>query len=414
MGLSDLAVRWILFIINPFIAMLFSFRDYMQPYSKNIFWAFCSFYGFTFAISKESGGSDINRYVDDLKFLYDQDHLTISDMINNFRLSGEVDILATIISNLLSRFTNQQAILTLVYAFIFGYFFSRNIWYVLNLLKGKVSLLSKIFILGLILVIPIWSINGFRMWTAFHVFIFGLLPFIFENKKANFKFIAFSFLVHYSFIIPISLVILYGFLGNRIKLYFITFIVSIFISSINIGLLNNYIDRILPQTMLERSEAYRNEDVIEQRIESNQSKNKVWYVKWNAKLLRWSFYLVLIYFYIYGNAHFTSFIWWKKLYSLSLIFFSVGNILSNIPSGTRYLTIPIFLTFIMIILYLDRQKYDYRFRTLMNTISPAVVLFIVVALRIGLYNTSITTVIGNPVIAIFSFENNLSLNDLIK
>ena len=38
-------------------------------------------------------------------------------------------------------------------------------------------------IFALILVIPIWFINSFRMWTAFHVFIFGLLPYIFENKK---------------------------------------------------------------------------------------------------------------------------------------------------------------------------------------------------------------------------------------
>ena len=72
MFFSDTAIRWIIFLINPFIAMLFSFKEYMLPYAKNIFWAFCTFYGLTFAIGKESQGSDINRNVDELKQLYTQ------------------------------------------------------------------------------------------------------------------------------------------------------------------------------------------------------------------------------------------------------------------------------------------------------------------------------------------------------
>jgi len=110
-----------------------------------------------------------------LSQLYHQPFLTINGAIEYFKYSGEIDVLRTFLSYTISRFTESQAILTMVYAFIFGYFFSRNIWYVFGLLKGKISFLEKVLLLALILVVPIWLINGFRMWTAFHVFMYGLL-----------------------------------------------------------------------------------------------------------------------------------------------------------------------------------------------------------------------------------------------
>ena len=184
--------------------MIFSFKEFLMPYAKNMFWAFCTFYGLTFAIGIESQGSDITRYVDELKLLYVQESLTIGQLIEYFINSGEIDILRTLLSYTISRFTDSQAILTMVYGFIFGYFFSRNIWYVFSLLKNRLTLISKIVLFTLILVMPIWQIGGFRMWTAFHVFMYGLLPFIFENKKDKLIFLYLSFLVHFSYLIPIE------------------------------------------------------------------------------------------------------------------------------------------------------------------------------------------------------------------
>ena len=121
--MSDSTIRWIMFFINPFTAMIFSFKEYLKPYSKNIFWAFCTFFGLTFTVGKESGGSDINRYVEELSQLYHQPFLTIGEIIEYFINSGEIDILRTFLSYAISRFTENQAILTMVYAFIFWLFF---------------------------------------------------------------------------------------------------------------------------------------------------------------------------------------------------------------------------------------------------------------------------------------------------
>jgi hypothetical protein len=46
--------------------------------------------------------------------------------------------------------------------------------------------------------------------------------------------------------------------------------------------------------------------------------------------------------------------------------------------------------------------------------TPALLLFIVVAFRVGLYSMSATAVLGNPVIAMFFMGEHISLNDVLK
>ena len=414
MSLFDKAIRWVFFLINPFIAMLISFKEYKLPYAKNVFWAFCVFYGFTFAIGAESQGNDIIRYLKELEYLYSKHEFTIRDIIDYFQTTGEIDLLRTIIAFFLSRFTDSQALLTMVYALIFGFFYSRNIWFVLNLLEGKIDILTKLLILGLLLVIPIWMINGFRMWTAFHIFMYGLLPYIFGRNRSKLIFLYLSFLVHFSFIIPISIFFIYRLLGNRIHSYFLFFILSIFIYEIDIGQVNQIVEPFLPESIIERTAGYRNEGVIESRKENSSNSNLVWYVRWNIVLLRWTFYFFLIYFYLSYKPETKSLKYWNGLFAINLLFFSIGNILSIIPSGGRFLRFSIFLTFVMIVLYLNQIRTDLRYRLLVQVFIPIFLLFIVVSIRIGFFSMSITTVLGNPIIAILSVGQNMSLNDLIK
>lgn len=406
--------NWVLFFINPFVSMVLSFRDYSAPYAKNLFWAFCVFYGLTFAIGNESSGNDIIRYLVELQRLHLKTDFTVSDAILYFKESGEVDFIRITISYIISRFTDSQAVLTIVYAIIFGFFYSRNIWYVLGLLRGKLTTLEKILLLSVILVIPIWFINAFRMWTAFHVFMYGLLPFLFENKKSKLIFVFISFFIHFSFLLPISIVLIYLVLKNQLKLYFIFFILSIFISNLNIGVINQYIEKYVPEAIDERSSSYRTEDRVEQVRDSIYNSNKNWYSVWYRKLLRYSLIIVIIYFFTLANRLIKFIPEWRKLFSINLLFFSFANIMLDLPSGGRFLNLPIFLSLLMIILYLNNFKDDIRFKNLINFLIPSFLLFVIVSIRIGLYSTSLSTIIGNPIFAIFTAGDNISINDLIK
>jgi len=410
----DKAVRWGLFFLNPFSAMLISLKEYMLPYSKNIFWAFCVFYGLTFTIGFETAGSDINRYIEELQYLNNRYEYSTNDIINYFQASGEVDVLRIFLSYIISRFTDSGTILTTVYAIIFGFFYSRNIWYVFGLLDGKLSLLEKLILFSFILIIPIWLLNGFRMWTAFHIFFYGLLPFIFENKKSKLIFVYLSFFVHFSYIIPIGIVLLYILLGNRLNIYFIVFLVSFFISEINITFFNQYIENYAPRSIVDRSSSYRNEDVIEAEKEASIENTKRWYVKWHSLALRWALFLSITFLFIFGNPIIKIYPEWRKLFSFVLLFFSFGNILMLIPSGGRFNKHASFLALIMIVLYLNQYYSDIKFKRLITILSPVFLLFIIVSVRMGFYFTSITTIIGNPLIAVFNIGETVSLNDLIK
>ena len=412
--MNNSVYSWLFFLMSPFLSMIFAFKDYFLPNAKNIFWAFCTFYGLTFAIGTESSSSDITRYILELQSLHGQSQYSIADIIQYFISSGEVDILRTIISYIISRFTGSAAVLTMVYGFIFGFFFSRNIWYVFGLLEGKLNYFEKISLLALVLVVPIWFLNGFRMYTAFHVFLYGLLPYIFENKKKSLWFVYLSFLVHFSFLVPISILLTYLVLGNQLKMYFIIFIISIFITNIDVSIVNQYAEQYMPTVLDERTSGYRDEDKVAQLKENIENSAKNWYAIWYRKILVWALILLLFYFFLFANPLIKFIPEWKKLFSLTLIYYSTANILMNLPSGGRFLSISIFLTLTMLILYLNQFKNDSKLKSLLLLLSPAFLLFIIVSFREGFYNTSVSTILGNPLIAIFTAGENVSLNDLIK
>ena len=130
--------------------------------------------------------------------------------------------------------------------------------------------------------------------------------------------------------------------------------------------------------------------------------------------MNWSLVIVLIYIYFFGIKKTLMESQWRKLISITLLMYTIANLLAHFPSGSRFLYIAFFLVLIMIVLYLDQFYADFNFRKLVKILIPIFLLFIIVSLRKGLYTTSITSIFGNPILAILSMGNNLSLNDLIK
>jgi hypothetical protein len=402
----------LLFLVWPLLALLSAFKNYKSSWAKNILWAFVAFYGFAFAIGAESEGSDINRYVQQVKDLHTVE-MTTSKAVEYFQESGEVDILRTFIAVSLSRVTDSQAILTLIYGIIFGFFFSRNIWYLLEHMEGKLQPITILLLTCFFLVIPIWNINGFRMWTAAHIFIYGLLPFLFEGKKNKILVCLASILVHFSFIVPVGILFGYMLAGNRLVLYFGFFVLSFFISEINLEVFNNIVESYAPEIVQERTSSYRSETQVEQHREGGQQ-NKVWYAVWYRVALRWSITGFIILLFFKGRAFFKENKGWLSLFSFTLLFNGAANLLSSLPSGGRFGSIATLLALSVIILYIQNRQHDKVLKRFTLAAIPALLLFIVVAVRIGLYSMSATAVLGNPIIAVFFTGEHISLNDFMR
>src|SRR5690606_25802455 len=101
----------------------------------NIFWAFIAFYGFNFVVV---GNYDATRYIEKLKVMHHAD-VTIFNLISTIYTgeSSKLDFIEPLLTFLVSRFTDDQQWLMLVFAVVFGYFHSRNLWFLLERVKRR-------------------------------------------------------------------------------------------------------------------------------------------------------------------------------------------------------------------------------------------------------------------------------------
>src|SRR5690554_3927162 len=153
-------MHWTLFLVNPLITLFYAIRYFRMPSAKNIMWGFTVFFALTIAVGKESQNSDIVSYMAQVTELYGTS-FSFSTAIEYFQNKEEIDILRTILAITVSRFTENGYVLLLVYGLIFGYFFSRNMWFVFDRLQGKLKWITVLLIICLFLITPIWKMGGF-------------------------------------------------------------------------------------------------------------------------------------------------------------------------------------------------------------------------------------------------------------
>jgi len=403
----------VLFLLHPFLMLLLSLKNFRLPYAKNIMWAFTVFFAMTIAVGHESKNSDINRYMAQVEELHSE-KMDISSAITYFEKSGEVDVIRTLLAIIVSRFTANGYYLLPIYGLIFGFFFSRNMWFVLNRLKGKLQWVVVLLITVMFLVMPIWSLGGFRYNTATHVFLYGLLPFLYSGTKKSLVWCFITPVVfHFAFVLPAVVVLLYLIVGQRLTLYFAFFISTLFISEINITQFNSYIDNYAPERLAERSEGYRSATAVLNYRQAATSSNS-WHARYYQKALRWSLIAFLLILFFRSKQVLLTNPMLLRILSFTYLFFGVGLLMSSIPSGGRYLSPASILAAAVLAVYIQNNKQEKWMKRAISVSIPLLLLFIIVEFRKGFYFASITTVLGNPLIAIYTFGENIPLNELIK
>ena len=377
-------------------------------------WGSTVFFAMTIAVGKESQNSDIVRYMAQVTYLHTAS-FTLSSAYDYFKASNEIDILRTFLAIVVSRFTANGHILLLIYGVIFGYFFSRNIWFVLDRLKNNLKWVTILFVVCLFIITPIWSMGGFRFHVAIHVFIFGLFPFLFDGRKKSLLWcLSTPFIFHYSFILPLLVLTVYMVLGNRLMFYYVFFLISLLTSEINISRFNHYVELYAPQAFAERSESYRREAIVEEYREGKDSSTKTWHARYSKKGLKWPLIAFLIIIYWKDRDAFFQDPKLLRLLSFTFLFFGMANLISSIPSGGRFLAPASLLTVAFLAVYIQNNEQEQLIKKIIPLTLPLLGLYIIVTVREAFYFTSVTTIFGNPLIALFTIGDNISLNDLIK
>lgn len=391
-----------------------AFKNYKKSWAKNVLWAFFVFYGFTFAIGAESAESDIVRYTENMQDLH-RVEMNFTEAVEFYNESGQIDFVSTAVQIIVSRFTDSQPVLTMVFALIFGFFFSRNIWYIMQRLEGKLQYITILLLACFLLVNPIWNINGFRMWTAAHIFIYGLLPYLCEGKTRYLFVSVLSIAVHFSFLVPVGVLLSYMIAGNRLILYFGLFLFTAFFAEINIAAFNNIMETYAPEALQERTSSYRVEGPDRPGMSvAEQGPGRRWYAEWQNRALRYSIIALLIGLFITGREFFAKHKYWMNLFCFVLCMYTAANLMSSLPSGGRFFTIANLSALPLLILYIQNKPREKIMKRFIFAVSPGLLLYAIVSLRVGLYSMSATAILGNPVVAYFMYEEYISLNDFLR
>lgn len=403
---------YFIFLIWPFLSLGLAIKNYRESWAKNIVWLFAVFFGYSIVISNSA--IDANRYRDKLVETANDGNEKTDMKMYDGEDKDSFDFAQPAIVLLISTFTDNYKILFAVYGLIFGYFYSRNIWMILGWKQDGIALtfVGLLLLLTFILINPIWNINGFRYYTAAQVYIFGALIYFIQGKKQGIWYILSSFLIHFSFVIAITIFLIYFFLGDKVIIYFYFFISSLFIEGLQLESVRDNII-YLPDAVQDRTAGYVNEEYAEGIRQSYESAN--WYLQGHRDALHYAISAMLIILFWLARNTIKNNKLLFSYFSFILLFYGFANIMSSIPSAGRFLnpasSMAISLIFIVYVTYYNNK--NNLINSVLKTTIPLLLIFMVVAIRIGFDTIGISTILGNPIFATF-MQDDRALIELIK
>jgi hypothetical protein len=391
---------WAIFILSPLASLVISLKNYRESWVKNVVWAFIVFYGLNFFIYDEL--MDANRYAEKLKVL---NHTEINTE-NFFGLffsdeeSSYLDFAAPVITFVIARFTENYAVLFATYAFIFGFFYSRNLWYLLENLEDSIKPASLIVFIMIALLVPFWSINGFRFWTATQVFLYGMLPYIFSEKRPKYLIIAsLSVLFHFSYFIPLFLIYFSNAYTKNLTVLFYAFLCSFLFSFVKLQGLQDFLLSHAPDFLHKKLTTYVNQDYADNLKEAESGAK--WFVILKGQVVAWFGLFIICYSFILHRNFISSKPILFNSFCMILYMLIAFNILSAIPSFGRFLLPSYYLAFCFAFLLVE--NYPKTFLWLRRSIyiaSPLLAIYIVFTLRIGLQTINVLVITSNPILSI--------------
>lgn len=400
----------LLFLFWPFAALIYGLKQYKSPRAMTLFWFFCIYFGFSFIIPENvPGAPDSARHAATLQILHDEPISFNQLTATLFSEKGLLDIYEPIVAWLVSLFTGNASVLFAVYAAVFGFFYAKNTWMILARVNKIDSVLLLLFIIGFVLINPIWQINGVRMWTAAQIFIYGTLRIFLEEKKSGWFWVGTSIFVHFSFAFPVALLILFNFLPLNLALLVLFYFFTLLISEIDLKVVKNILIA-LPDVLHNKINSYTNQDYAEViEIRKNNYSWHIFIAEMSLKWVKLTWILLLFVFrkqWVSGNPILV------KIFGLALFIGGFANVTSLIPSGGRFMLLANVLFFATFVMLFARGYFE-NLRTIKWITVPFLTFSIAFSLRLGADFTGFTAILGNPLIAVF-IDKQMPLIDFVK
>lgn len=400
------------FIVFPFYGLIQAIKNYKLSWAKNMVWLFVVFYGYTMFRPEFV---DSTRYVQKLIDIHNNPRTWDTFVLSFYSVDEEgqasVDVYESLMTNFVSLFTNNGNVLFAFFGLVFGYFYSRNIWFLLDEIKEpKLSNVFLLLVIAFACVIGFWDLNGVRMWTAAHVFFYGVYVVFRKKNIKGIFFVLGSVLIHFSFFLPITLFLFYIVIRLPFKWAYILFIASFFLNSLNASVVGSFLEGVLPDVLLPRVKNYTSDEYVEVIGTLNQGAN--WYVQYFGMALNYVIAFLMTAIYFSKDKAYLKEQSFTHLMNFSLLLLTIGNLLSSVPSGSRYLLIAQLFGLAVLILFFI-HFYSKSYQKAVYLCSPFLLFFIIVSIRKSFDTVSVMTLFTNPVIATL-IDLPIPLIDLIK
>jgi hypothetical protein len=211
-----------------------------------------------------------------------------------------------------------------------------------------------------------------------------------------------SVFFHFSFLFPLFILFVFFILGNRLIPYLLFFIVTSFVKEINLQAVQSLLS-FLPDFLFSRVSIYTNPEYVE-ALRSNVN-TVSWFLPFSNNAIKWTIYSLVLFIYFTSRKHLKEKPFLISLFCFSLLFYGCANISSLVPSGGRFISIASSYIFAFFVLFITTFP---KIRGLLMAellVSPLLLFYCLVTLRIGMDFFSLLTVLGNPIMALFSADN---------
>ena len=276
--MNKLFEKLLLFIINPFVGFLESFRSPQKHNSRVIIYLWFIAFGFCFVPESENvvNSGDATRYAMDFRDAQTyttQNYLNdINDYFNNNLTTDTRDLYTLTLNFVVSRFTDNFHWLFMVFAIVFGFFYVKSMIFVIpNDNEKFLPLIIPILFLLFCFSNPIYNINGVRFWTAAWVAVYIMFQVLVNKKYIYLLLLPVTYLIHAGFIFFIIVFLIYLFSRKFHSFWNIAFIVSLFFTASSLVSEFAGFSSLLPENLQRFMTYYASEDIIAEKMQAQES-----------------------------------------------------------------------------------------------------------------------------------------------
>lgn len=404
---------YLLFFLSPLLSLVQSFRYRENGVYKNILWMFVTFYGFTISFPKGEQNLDGLRRFENFEMSASRTDYSFTQFKEEFsdEDSTATDIFEPLLIYGVSRITSNGHIMFAIYGLLFGFFYSRNLSYVLDRVNQKNTFIVLWLLLTLAFLNPFWNIGGFRYWFATQIFLYGLLPYLFENKKKNLLWLALTPFIHFSYLFAILLFVVYWLLGNRLIGYFFYFIFCFFLGRINITFFTSLLSFIPSTAIQQKGDVYTDDEYLE-KVGDLKNISLNWYATFSTQYIYWFVFITLVFCFIrYRKLISEQF---KSIFCFILFYMGTTFLVASVPSMSRFLTLGNVLVLSFLILFVNQNSNAKGLKSFLYCTKWGLFIYLLVGIRLAFDTVSFLSLFTNPIVAPFFLNSNFSMIDVFK